>query len=150
LKEILKVEGDVIDTELTFYDYGVDSISAVEIINRINESLQISLRTTDLFNYSLIKDLKNQIKQKFNKEVIKALGKRNVNDHSDVLAIADYNELNDQILDNSIFDVNIENIPQNKTEILKILKKLENGRHSADEVNKYFEKMGSKLFDDLN
>ncbi|MDP4181232.1 MAG: beta-ketoacyl synthase N-terminal-like domain-containing protein, partial [Bacillota bacterium] len=37
-----------------YSEFGVDSILAVEIVNKINEALKIELRSTDLFNYSTI------------------------------------------------------------------------------------------------
>ncbi|MBF0119062.1 MAG: SDR family NAD(P)-dependent oxidoreductase [Desulfobacterales bacterium] len=54
-----------LDKDTPYTDFGVDSILAVEIINKINKSLDVNLRTTDLFNYSTIKKLSDHITSKF-------------------------------------------------------------------------------------
>ena len=46
-----------IDPERQFSEYGVDSIIGVDLINVINESLGLTLRTTALFDYGNVKDL---------------------------------------------------------------------------------------------
>lgn len=57
LSEVLEVERERFDIDAPFTDFGVDSILAVEIIELINARLQMSLRSTDLFNYATIRQL---------------------------------------------------------------------------------------------
>ncbi|MGD6960812.1 SDR family NAD(P)-dependent oxidoreductase [Fictibacillus phosphorivorans] len=65
LSLVLQMEKDTFGKDVPYTDYGVDSILAVEIINLINEKLRITLRTTDLFNYSSIKELTRYIIKAF-------------------------------------------------------------------------------------
>ena len=57
LTAVLEIPGEEFDTEAVFTDFGVDSIFAVVIINRLNERLDLQLRATDLFNYPTIGQL---------------------------------------------------------------------------------------------
>jgi acyl transferase domain-containing protein/SAM-dependent methyltransferase len=55
IRAVLQLDAkEEIDRRAAFLDLGVDSILAVEIINRINQALSIQLRTTDLFNYATV------------------------------------------------------------------------------------------------
>ena len=65
LASVLQQESQAFNPDVPFADFGVDSILAVEIINRVNERLGIRLRTTDLFNYSTIRDLTRHIADEF-------------------------------------------------------------------------------------
>jgi acyl carrier protein len=51
---VLEIEEQSFDRDTPYTDFGVDSILAVEIVDRINERLGIALRPTDLFNYPSI------------------------------------------------------------------------------------------------
>lgn len=57
LSSTLKVEVNMIDSGESFSDYGIDSITGVQFIQAINEALGIELETTDLFDYSSIRQL---------------------------------------------------------------------------------------------
>ncbi|MNW40768.1 Polyketide synthase PksL [compost metagenome] len=61
LSESLKVSQSVIDINESFSDYGVDSITGVQLIQSINKALTIQLETTDLFDYSSIYQLASYI-----------------------------------------------------------------------------------------
>jgi acyl transferase domain-containing protein/acyl carrier protein/SAM-dependent methyltransferase/NADP-dependent 3-hydroxy acid dehydrogenase YdfG len=61
LTAVLEIPGEEFDTEAVFTDFGVDSIFAVAIINRLNEKLGLQLRATDLFNYPTIGQLTHHI-----------------------------------------------------------------------------------------
>ncbi|MUL34781.1 Polyketide synthase PksM [Bacillus megaterium] len=61
LADILQIDKEEFDLDTAYTDFGVDSILAVRFINQINENLKISLRSTDLFNYSTIEQLTNYI-----------------------------------------------------------------------------------------
>ena len=65
LVEVLQIDLQEFDDHAAFTDFGVDSVLAVEIINRINLDLAISLRTTDLFNYVSIRALADYIIEEF-------------------------------------------------------------------------------------
>ncbi|MGI6668749.1 MAG: SDR family NAD(P)-dependent oxidoreductase [Acetivibrionales bacterium] len=65
LSDVLQVENLHFDKTTPFTDFGVDSVLAVEIINRLNEKLSISLRTTDIFNYSTISSFRDHILKDF-------------------------------------------------------------------------------------
>lgn len=49
------------ETDSLFSDFGVDSISTMVIINKLNKALGIYLESTDLFNYPTIQQLTEQI-----------------------------------------------------------------------------------------
>ncbi|HEY0946762.1 MAG TPA: SDR family NAD(P)-dependent oxidoreductase [Opitutaceae bacterium] len=58
VRAVLQLDpGEELDRRAAFLDLGVDSILAVEIINRINDALRIQLRTTDIYNYATIAGL---------------------------------------------------------------------------------------------
>ncbi|MCY9109397.1 SDR family NAD(P)-dependent oxidoreductase [Bacillus atrophaeus] len=65
LVAVLQIDLQEFDDHAAFTDFGVDSVLAVEIINRINIDLAISLRTTDLFNYVSIRALADYIIEEF-------------------------------------------------------------------------------------
>ncbi|GMU10212.1 SDR family NAD(P)-dependent oxidoreductase [Corallococcus caeni] len=54
-----------LDPSKPFQDFGVDSIFAVSIIERINAALGIALRSTDLFNYASVSKLAEHIRATF-------------------------------------------------------------------------------------
>lgn len=62
---ILQIDPKDLALDAPYTDIGVDSILAVEIINRINDRLNTSLRTTDLFNYPNIRKLSEHIHTEF-------------------------------------------------------------------------------------
>nr|ASA76631.1 polyketide synthase [Pyxidicoccus sp. MCy9557] len=51
-----------LDPHAPFQDFGIDSIYAVSIVERLNEVLGIQLRTTDLFNFASIAKLAEHIR----------------------------------------------------------------------------------------
>jgi acyl transferase domain-containing protein/acyl carrier protein/SAM-dependent methyltransferase len=57
LSQVLRIDESEFDREASFQDYGVDSLLAVEIIDKINERLGMNLRATDLFNFSTLEQL---------------------------------------------------------------------------------------------
>jgi polyketide synthase PksN len=65
LSEVLKVEDYEIDTSSPFSDYGVDSITGMELINCMNEKFNIVLKTTILFDYSNVEELAAYIQEEF-------------------------------------------------------------------------------------
>lgn len=69
LSDVTQAERDQIDTGVAFKDYGVESILAEELINRINKALNIKLLSTDLFNYSTIAELTGYIMDRFGADI---------------------------------------------------------------------------------
>ncbi len=53
----LKVDRATIDRTDPFANYGVDSISGITLVQRLNESLQIELNATSLFDHSSVRKL---------------------------------------------------------------------------------------------
>ncbi|HEX2925509.1 MAG TPA: SDR family NAD(P)-dependent oxidoreductase, partial [Ruminiclostridium sp.] len=63
--KVLQTDAQSLSDDVPFTDFGVDSILAVEIVNQINSGLGISLRATDLFNYSSIAALSGYIEEQW-------------------------------------------------------------------------------------
>jgi acyl carrier protein len=57
----VQAEGDPVGEDATFESLGVDSILAVEIIERLNRDLGLTLRTPDLFNHPSVRRLVRRI-----------------------------------------------------------------------------------------
>lgn len=57
LSEALKIDPAVISDEESFADYGVDSITGVNLVRSLNESLQLDLETTALFDFTTVSQL---------------------------------------------------------------------------------------------
>ena len=69
LAQVLEITAPSFDRDTPFTEFGVDSILAVEIVDRVNERLDIALRATDLFNYSTIATLSAHIEATFGQHV---------------------------------------------------------------------------------
>lgn len=69
LVDVLQINSQEFDDMASFTDFGVDSVLAVEIINQVNETLNIQLRTTDLFNYVSIRQLTDYILEEFSDDI---------------------------------------------------------------------------------
>lgn len=76
LSQTLKVPENSIDNEVAFSDYGVDSITGVNFIKTINNTLELALNTSILYDYPtidtltgyILKRYKEQIKERMNSE----------------------------------------------------------------------------------
>ncbi|MCK0471884.1 SDR family NAD(P)-dependent oxidoreductase [Halalkalibacter sp. APA_J-10(15)] len=77
LSEILEIHSEEFDYNSPFLEFGVDSVLAVEITTLINKQLNISLRTTDLFNNSSIYKLSEYIVNTYIHQ-LNSLGKQKV------------------------------------------------------------------------
>lgn len=76
LAESLGIVIEDIDLTKEFSTYGVDSIVAVELINQLNESFGIALRTIIVFDYPNIKTLTDYIYENFTDELTLADNQR--------------------------------------------------------------------------
>lgn len=63
--ETLETDTEQIMLEQQFSDYGVDSIIGLELVQRINDEFQISLKTMTIFDYGNIKALSQFILREF-------------------------------------------------------------------------------------
>jgi acyl transferase domain-containing protein/thioesterase domain-containing protein/acyl carrier protein/phosphohistidine swiveling domain-containing protein/SAM-dependent methyltransferase len=61
LAQSLQVEIKAIDTRESFADYGLDSILGVNFVATLNETLNMELETTIIFDYSSVDDLSSYI-----------------------------------------------------------------------------------------
>jgi NADP-dependent 3-hydroxy acid dehydrogenase YdfG/acyl carrier protein/SAM-dependent methyltransferase len=61
ISQVLEMDKRELSLDTPYTDIGVDSILALEIVNRIREKLDIPLRSTDLFNYPSIRKLSDHI-----------------------------------------------------------------------------------------
>ncbi len=66
LSQILEMEQNEFDWDIPFTEFGIDSVFAVEVIEKINSELTTELRTTDLFNFSTINVLADHIDHRIN------------------------------------------------------------------------------------
>ncbi|WP_249930914.1 beta-ketoacyl synthase N-terminal-like domain-containing protein, partial [Paenibacillus polymyxa] len=74
LAEALNVDFSMIDVHESFADYGLDSILGVNFVQDVNQGLGIHLQTTDIFDYSSVKQLTVYILSQFGDTVLQALG----------------------------------------------------------------------------
>jgi len=65
LAGVLQIDRQKLKTDASYTNLGVDSILAVNIINRLNDKLAIQLKTIDLFNYPTIRQLVDHIVDEF-------------------------------------------------------------------------------------
>lgn len=62
IQEVLQMEDELSDEE-SFADNGIDSISGVEVVAKLNDYMNLSLRSTILFDYNCIKELADYISE---------------------------------------------------------------------------------------
>lgn len=74
LAEALNVDISMIDVHESFADYGLDSILGVNFVQDVNQGLGIHLQTTDIFDYSSVKQLTLYILGQFGDIVLPVLG----------------------------------------------------------------------------
>ncbi|MCY9060206.1 SDR family NAD(P)-dependent oxidoreductase, partial [Bacillus inaquosorum] len=65
----LKMSQGKVDKNLSFAEYGVDSIIGVRLIQALNDALGIELQTTDLFDYTSVKLLTDYITSNYKEEI---------------------------------------------------------------------------------
>ncbi|WP_341278224.1 SDR family NAD(P)-dependent oxidoreductase [Paenibacillus sp. FSL H8-0537] len=61
----LKVDRERIDSDKSFADYGLDSITGVHLVQALNDKLPIGLKTTNLFDYSSVNQLASYILRQY-------------------------------------------------------------------------------------
>ncbi|BBB92537.1 MAG TPA: SDR family NAD(P)-dependent oxidoreductase [Methylomusa anaerophila] len=69
----LKMETGKIKDELSFSEYGVDSIIAVNLVNAINKKLNITMQITALFDYNNVNQLVRHIVEEYESILISML-----------------------------------------------------------------------------
>ena len=61
LRTVLELEGPELDRDRAFIDFGVDSILAIDIANRLNVRFAVRLRPTDLYSHASLRKLSARI-----------------------------------------------------------------------------------------
>jgi acyl transferase domain-containing protein/acyl carrier protein/SAM-dependent methyltransferase len=136
LSGVLQIKQHEFGLDAPYMEFGVDSILAVEIIERLNEKLTIRLRTTDLFNYPTIRQLVAHIGDEFghaidSQESVNLISEDELfkmqpethtkldNDEFDVLANSQEEEML-KIIDSwlTLGDLNIDEAEQQLLEVL--------------------------------
>ncbi len=69
ISKTLGIPADSINREKSFTDYGIDSISGIDLIKEINETLDLNLKTTTLFDYYNVKKLVAYIEEVHNSTI---------------------------------------------------------------------------------
>ncbi|HVI44560.1 MAG TPA: SDR family NAD(P)-dependent oxidoreductase, partial [Chitinophaga sp.] len=73
LADVLRLDREIFDDNTPYMNYGIDSLMAVDIVNKVSDELKINLRVTDLFNYANISKLAEYITQHFPETVAPAI-----------------------------------------------------------------------------
>lgn len=108
LADSLRTTQEDISLMQDFSSYGVDSIVSVELINKLNDNLQISLRTIVIFDHPNVKELARYI----------------------------YAEYGDQINNDMPLKTAHSEIEDDDEDLMRLLDKLESGELDLEEVNK--------------
>lgn len=66
---ILHIDEEDLNMEQSFREFGVDSITGIEIIREINKEFQINMDSVDIYEYPTIPDMVQHIKKLIGKEV---------------------------------------------------------------------------------
>lgn len=69
LIQALDMSGEDINMKKPLSEYGVDSITGVDLINRINQTLKIQLRTTALFDHANIEEFSTAILNEYGEQI---------------------------------------------------------------------------------
>jgi acyl transferase domain-containing protein/acyl-CoA synthetase (AMP-forming)/AMP-acid ligase II/acyl carrier protein/2-polyprenyl-3-methyl-5-hydroxy-6-metoxy-1,4-benzoquinol methylase len=112
----LGIDINQIELERSFAEYGVDSIIGVELVNKINEALGITLRTTVLFDYANVMDLSDYIYNEYGSKISDSLVTKNSQPRL-------HNKTDETSPDT-----------KNSSDNLELLQKIASGELSADEV----------------
>jgi acyl carrier protein len=127
----LKVECGEVDCEIQFSEYGVDSITGVELIKNIAETFDITLKTTVLFDYSNVNDLtaylyneyRSQIEQRFISEYRDGREEQSIK----------FGGSNNDLISN---ETNVKGAQADDYDNIELLEKLALGELDEDEVLK--------------
>jgi acyl carrier protein len=128
---ILEMDIKDINIEKQFSEYGVDSISGVQLIKKINETFGITLKTTDLFDYANVKDLSAFINREHGKTIAEALGKNNTDSHFNAQSMEPSSTEEDEA-------------------IINLLYQLSNSELNVDETDKHIENIGKAYGEKLS
>ncbi|MFM2061288.1 MAG: hypothetical protein RLZZ507_958 [Cyanobacteriota bacterium] len=69
LIQALDMSGEDINLKKPLSEYGVDSITGVDLINRINQTLKLQLRTTALFDHANIEEFSSAILNEYGEQI---------------------------------------------------------------------------------
>ncbi|MBZ9609907.1 SDR family NAD(P)-dependent oxidoreductase [Clostridium estertheticum] len=65
LSESLKIDVEMINDDCSFADYGLDSISGIHLVQVVNKTLVVELKTIDIFDYSSVNELAKYILSRY-------------------------------------------------------------------------------------
>ncbi|MFL0802933.1 MAG: KR domain-containing protein [Agarilytica sp.] len=65
IQRLLKIPEEEIDVDTAFSDYGVDSITGVNLVNELNNTWESELETTILFDYATVTKLSEHIEKEY-------------------------------------------------------------------------------------
>lgn len=85
LSAILRLDPKKIDNDISFADYGLDSISSVKLVREISQTLNIEIDSTAIFDYSSVNLLSDYILSEF--EVNVSIGTKSeisIQEHKDI------------------------------------------------------------------
>ncbi|NKB75727.1 MAG: SDR family NAD(P)-dependent oxidoreductase, partial [Gammaproteobacteria bacterium] len=82
---ILGLQDDDLLLEKQFSDYGLDSISGIDFLNRINERLAIDVRVTALFDYPSVRELSVFIYDSYQEQLLHTIGQEFVQEQESPL-----------------------------------------------------------------
>ena len=128
LKKVLRVSDDDIFGDIPFAEYGMDSITVIDIINSINSELGIELSKTALFNYSTLNVLTEHISEKF------VIDNDTVSKSDELTAESVTNDENDEIAVIGI-SLNFPDAPDQRI----FWENLRSGRNSVRDVTRWKE-----------
>lgn len=70
IAEALKIGIEEVDREIQFSEYGVDSITGLELISNLDEAFDIGLKTTILFDYGNVNDLTTYLYNEYRSQIV--------------------------------------------------------------------------------
>ncbi|WP_338551793.1 SDR family NAD(P)-dependent oxidoreductase [Paenibacillus sp. KS-LC4] len=88
----LKVDRYRIDSDKSFADYGLDSITGVHLVQALNDKLSVGLKTTHLFDYSSVNQLATYMLRQYKEALAAAFAPAKPQLSSATLATAIVNE----------------------------------------------------------
>jgi acyl carrier protein len=144
LSGVLQMRQSEFETDVPFVDYGIDSLLAVEIIDKLNEKLKTPLRATDLFNFSTIRGLSSHISGNLFHPVSLSPGHGRYGEGSEEFFPDNKMDIPDNRKDISpIIEKNeVEKIETDDGILFDLLQRLEVGELSIDEVSRWLEEGG--------
>lgn len=150
ISDVLEVDKSILKSDYAFSELGVDSITGMQIVEKINEKLNLDLDVTDIFDFTNIGQLSEHIVPMFKKssdELIKS--ERKLDDSTDNTSLISYNESSNSFDDNDIAIIGMSGRFGSATDIDEYWDVLKNGVTTVeDKEGYYYSKLkDNRLFD---